>query len=202
MTLEITAGLTSSGTSEPLANPLDREHFGRVVDDYKDRLVTYVTRLTGDRDRAEDVAQETFVRAYRNRSRYRDDGTLAAYLYRIATNLVRDGARRRKRWARLRPLLGGQGDADVVEPAPRPAPDPERCLEADEVRRQVTRAIASLDLRFRAPLVLREIEELSYREIAEVLDCREGTVKSRLHTARAQLKEKLTPYWTGRSADD
>ncbi|MEM9558345.1 MAG: sigma-70 family RNA polymerase sigma factor [Acidobacteriota bacterium] len=173
--------------------------FVRLVDEYKDRIVNYATRLTGDRERAEDVAQETFVRFYRHRARYREEGTVAAYLYRIATNLVRDEGRRRSRWLRLQPFLGGRGDTAVAEPAPRPAPDPRSQALAEETRRQVTRAIASLEIHYRAPLVLREIEGLSYREIADTLGCAEGTVKSRLHKARSLLKEKLTPYWNGRS---
>jgi RNA polymerase sigma-70 factor (ECF subfamily) len=177
----------------------DADAFTRLVDRHKDAVVNYLTRLTGCRDRAEDFAQETFVRLYQNLDRYREEGALAAYLFRIATNLVRSDERRRKRWRLLRPMLavsgflpGGDG---AVASAPEPGPQG-RALAHEEYR-QVTRALASLDLLYRAPLVLREIEGLSYHQIADALGVSEGTVKSRLHRGRQLLKERLAPYWNG-----
>lgn len=176
--------------------------FTRVVDRYKDPIVNYVTRLVGERSRAEDVAQETFVRFYRHRDRYREEGALQAYLFRIATNLVRSQERRKKRWRLLEPIFSRGGEShDGVHTADRPpVRDPESRTLASEEHRVVTRAIAGLDLPFRAPLVLREIEGLSYREIADTLEIAEGTVKSRLHRAREMLKDALTPYWKGDEA--
>ncbi len=174
---------------------LDPQAFGRVVDGHKDQMVNYLTRLTGCRDRAEDLAQETFVRFYKHAHRYREEGTLSAYLFRIATNLVRSEERRKRRWQMLQPLFkhsrwGGEDNQ----------PSPHADALASEEHGQVTQAIASLNVLYRAPLVLREIEGLSYLEIATALGCSEGTVKSRLHRGRLQLKEKLAPYWKeGRS---
>jgi RNA polymerase sigma-70 factor (ECF subfamily) len=171
----------------------DAEAFGQLVDRYKDPMVNYLARLTGCRDRAEDVAQETFVRFFQGLDRYRDQGRLTAYLFRIATNLVASEERRKKRWQLLVPLVfsgngrpGGKGPQDEVL--------------AHEEQRQVSRALAALDLTYRVPLVLREIEGRSYLEIAEVLGVSEGTVKSRLHRGRHLLKEKLAPYWNGSRA--
>ncbi len=176
----------------------DTEAFGLLVDRHKDLVVNYLARMTGSRDRAEEIAQETFVRFYQTLDRYRDEGTLTAYLLRIATNLVRSEERRKKRWRSLRPVL----TAGAISPFTRvvagsPANDQEEELLASEEQQQVTRALASLDLLYRAPLVLREIEGCSYQEIAETLDCQEGTVKSRLHRGRQLLKERLAPYWNG-----
>ena len=92
-----------------LSRAQDSQAFGRLIDRYKDRVVNYLSRLTGCRDRAEDIAQETFVRFYRQLHRYRDEGSLAAYLFRIATNLVRSEERRKRRWQALRPLLAVSG---------------------------------------------------------------------------------------------
>lgn len=171
----------------------DREAFGQLVDRYKDAMVNYLARLTGCRDRAEDVAQETFVRFFQGLDRYRDQGYLMAYLYRIATNLVRSEERRKRRWQLLLPLvLPGRGRDGGKGPQ-------EEAL-ANEAERQVTRALAAVDLIYRAPLVLREIEGRSYLEIAEVLGVSEGTVKSRLHRGRLLLKEELAPYWNGARA--
>ncbi|MEM1201865.1 MAG: sigma-70 family RNA polymerase sigma factor [Acidobacteriota bacterium] len=191
------AEITPHPAAAAVAAELDRDAFGRIVEQYKDRMVNYLTRLTGERERAEDVAQETFVRFYQHRDRYRDEGTLAAYLFRIATNLVRSEERRRSRWRLLVPMWsrGGTSPDGVHTVDSPPTPDPQRSTLASEEHLMVTRAIAALDLTLRAPLVLREIEGLSYRDIAEVLGLAEGTVKSRLHRARELLKEALAPYW-------
>ena len=169
----------------------DTEAFGVLVDRHKDLLVNYLTRLTGSRDRAEDLAQETFVRFYQTLDRYREEGQLSAYLLRIGTNLVRSEERRRKRWRGLLPVFKASSNGH------RPGAGPHVEAMAREEQRQVNQALSRLDTVYRAPLVLREIEGLSYQEIASVLECHEGTVKSRLHRGRQLLKEELTPYWNG-----
>jgi len=170
----------------------DAEAFGELVDRYKDLMVNYLPRLTGSRDRADDVAQEAFVRFYRNLDRYHERGTLVAYLLSIATNLVRSAERRRRRWELLQPLFfSGNGH--------RPAASPQAAVLAGEEQREVTRALAQIELTFRAPLVLREIEGLSYQEIAAAVGCNEGTVKSRLHRGRQLLRDQLEPFWKGAS---
>ncbi len=171
----------------------DAEAFGQLVDRHKDQIVNYLARLTGCRDRAEDIAQETFVRFYKQIHHYREEGTLSAYLFRIATNLVRSEERRKRRWQMLQPILSYGGFASNGN---QPA-SPQAEALASEEHRQVTGALASLDVLYRAPLVLREIEGLSYQQIATTLDCSEGTVKSRLHRGRQMLKERLAPYWNG-----
>ena len=175
----------------------DPEAFACLVDRHKDLMVNYLARLTGCRDRAEDFAQEAFVRFYQQLDRYREEGALPAYLLRIATNLVRSDARRKRRWRLLQPVLSYAGVTGGSSNGGRPEPGPQAEALAREEHRQVTRALASLDLLYRAPLVMREIEELSYRQIAEALGCSEGTVKSRLHRGRQLLKRKLAPYWNG-----
>ena len=172
----------------------DSQAFAQLIDRHKDQMVNYLARLTGCRDRAEDIAQETFVRFYRQLHHYRDEGTLSAYLFRIATNLVRSEERRKRRWRLLQPLLATSGFTSNGHPPPA---SPQADALATEEHSQVTRALASLDVIYRAPLVLREIEGLSYHEIADVLGCNEGTVKSRLHRGRQLLKQKLAPYWNG-----
>jgi RNA polymerase sigma-70 factor (ECF subfamily) len=198
-TMQTMTRSASSTTAHSAAVELDVESFSRIVDRFKDPIVNYVTRLVGQRERAEDVAQETFVRFYQHRHKYQELGSLQAYLFRIATNLVRSQERRRRRWRILEPIFsyGGRSHDGVHSPASPQEPDPERSSLASEEHRVVTRAIASLDIALRAPLVLREIEGLSYREIADALELAEGTVKSRLHRARELLKDALAPYWNG-----
>lgn len=170
----------------------DSQAFAELVETHKDRLVAYLTRLTGDRARAEDLAQESFVRLYRAAPGYRREGHLKSYLYRIATNLLRSEQRRERRWRWLQPVL----EPTLQLRADAAAIRPQRRLLASEAQHQVAAALARLPLRFRAPLVLYEIEGWTYQSIAEALGCREGTVKSRIHRARTRLKAELEPYWT------
>jgi RNA polymerase sigma-70 factor, ECF subfamily len=174
----------------------DREAFGALVERHKDGLVAYLSRLTGSRDRAEDLAQEAFLRLFRRAHGYRERGQFTAFLYRIATNLLRDEERRTRRWNLLAGALALSSDlfsrsARAVEP-----PAPERLL-ADEARRRVTAELAALPLEWRAPLVLAEIEGWPLAEVARALGCREGTVKSRLFRGRRRLQQALEPYWNG-----
>lgn len=163
--------------------------FAPIVDRYKDRLVGYLARLTGDPDRAQDLAQEAFLRLFQASDRYRAEGHLGAYLFRIGTNLVRSEERRKSRWRVLEPMFAN-GGPDRAEP------EAQRSVLGQELYDRLRREIARLPLDYRVPLVLFEIEEWSYREIAELVGCREGTVKSRMFRARQRLKEALTPYWT------
>lgn len=160
----------------------DREAFADLVDRHKDAVVNYLTRLTGDRDRAEDLAQETFLRLWRSSASYVEQGFLRAFLFRIATNLVRSEERREKRFRLLLPFLRWR---DHDEPAARSG------LLLQELHREVAGAVAALPLRYRVPLVLHEIEGWSYGDIARELGCREGTVKSRIHRGRLALRELL-----------
>ncbi len=166
----------------------DSEAFAELVDRHKDRLVNYLTRMVGCRDRAEDLAQETFVRLYVHLDRFRDEGNLTAFLFRVATNLVRSEERRKRRWRLLEPIYRGSSrGAEELTASQR--------LLAGEAEQRVSRAIANLEVSYRAPLVLREIEGLPYREIATVLELSEGTVKSRVHRAKKRLRTTLAPYW-------
>ena len=169
----------------------DRDAFTLLVDRHKDALVGYLARLTGDRDRADDLAQESFLRLFRAAPGYTERGFLRAFLFRIATNLVRSEERRERRLRLLLPFFGRRERSEHEEPAA-----PEGMLRR-ELQSQVAAALAALPLRYRAPLVLHEIEGWSYAEIAREMSCREGTVKSRIHRGRRHLKEKLEPYWSG-----
>ena len=169
----------------------DDDAFGEIVDRYKNSLVNYVTHLVRSRDRAEEIAQDAFVRLYRNASQYKAQERLAPYLFRIATNLVVTEARREKRWSLLLPRLHASTRTD------QPAPDAE--LYTSEIQRQVSTALAQLPLKYRVPLVMFELEEWSYDDIARALEIATGTVKSRISRARDLLRRHLAPWWTGGS---
>ena len=167
----------------------DRGAFADLIDRHKNMLVNYLTRLTGCRDRAEEYAQEAFLRLYQSVSRYREQGQMLPYLYRIATNLVRSDERKKQRWRVLSSVFSRNGRH--VEPSPQSQ------LLTAEIKEQVHMALSSLPAHYRAPLILREIEEWSYQDIAKAVGCREGTVKSRINRGRSQLRELLEPYMNG-----
>ena len=179
----------------------DREAFGELVERHKDGLVCYLARLTGSRDRAEDLAQEAFLRVFRRAPAYRERGQFTAFLYRIATNLLRDEERRARRWRLLAGALalGGEIFARSARPAEPAAPDR---LLADEARRRLSAELAALPLEWRAPLVLAEIEGWPLAEVARALGCREGTIKSRLFRGRRRLQQALEPYWNSPRASN
>src|SRR5690348_2864776 len=131
----------------------DDDAFTEIVDRYKNSLVNYLTHLVRSRDRAEEVAQDAFVRLYRNSANYKQQERLGPYLYRIATNLVVSEVRRERRWTLLLPRLNASTRTT--------APSPDANLFTSEIQRQVSAAIQQLPLRYRAPLVLYEIEEWS-----------------------------------------
>lgn len=169
----------------------DLAALGDLVDRHQSALVNYLCRLTKSRERAEELAQEAFVRIYESAPRYRERGAFAAYLFRIATNLLRSEERRSQRWRALVPRLGWH--RETLETGA--TPNPQRVVLADEATEQVSLALNELPLHYRAPLVLREIEGWTYADIATSLECRVGTVKSRINRAKAQLRQRLRPYW-------
>jgi RNA polymerase sigma-70 factor, ECF subfamily len=134
----------------------DDDAFAAIVDRYKDSLVNYLTHVVRSRERAEDVAQEAFVRLYRNAARYRDHERIAPYLFRIATNHTISEMRREKRWRLLLPRF----EAGTTKYASMP----DVGLLSDEVQRKVSAALETLPLKFRAPLALYEINSQSCTE--------------------------------------
>ena len=167
----------------------DREAFGQLVDRHKDALVNYLTGLTRSRDRAEELAQESFLRLYQSSARYREQGQFVPFLFRIATNLLRSEERRARRWRILSLKISSNGH--------EPGPTPQAQLLKEEATERVAWALAELPLKYRSPLMLREMEGWSYREIASALGCQEGTIKSRINRGRDRLRHLLSSYWNG-----
>lgn len=167
----------------------DEDAFTIFVERHQHSLTNYLTHLTRSRERAEEIAQDAFVRLYRNVSRCRDEQQLTPYLFRIATNLVVSEVRREQRWRRILPML------TAMQPSSAPASD--RPLLTAEIQRKVAAALDQLPLKFRAPLVLYEVEGWSYDEIALSLGCRVGTVKSRIFRARQMMRVQLESWWIG-----
>jgi len=159
--------------------------FEELVHRHSDGLYALVRRLGLPHESAEEVVQETFLRAWRGIGRFRADSQFFTWLYRIALNEARRELRRRAR-ARLSSLE----EDGVREPAdPRPAP--QALVEQKELRVALAHAIGALRLKYRAPLVLRDVEGLSTIEAAAILGLSEAACKSRLHRARVALHKVL-----------
>lgn len=175
----------------------DEAAFAEIVGRYRSPLTNYLFRMLSDYEEAVDLAQETFVRVYFAIERYHTDYAFSTYIYRIATNLAISEIRKKKR-RRLLSLSSffqtEEGDAQEIHlPDEKSLPD-EDLVEAER-NRTIEKAIATLPDKYRAPIVLREIQELSYEEIAQILGLGLGTTKSRISRARALLREKLKQYF-------
>ena len=197
MPQEPPADLTSDHALLEATRMGDGDAFGELVSRYRNQITSYIYRMTNDYDEAVDLAQETFVRVYRAADRYQTSHAFSTYIYRIATNLAISELRKRKR-RRLVSLTGffqtnDEADAREFSPADdKPLQDRE--LVDAERRNAVQRAISTLPEKYRAPLILRDVEERSYEEIARILQTSEGTVKSRISRARGFLREKMRAY--------
>ena len=175
----------------------DEDAFAELVSRYRNQITSYIYRMTSDYDGAVDLAQETFVRVYRAAERYQTSYAFSTYIYRIATNLAISELRKRKR-RRLVSLTGFFQAKDGAEPREFNPPDnkplPDTELVDSERRQAVQRAICTLPEKYRAPLILRDVEGRSYEEISRILQTSEGTVKSRISRARGFLREKMRAY--------
>jgi len=164
------------------------EAFGQLVLKHQDRLYNTVFHIVGRAEDARDIVQEAFVQAFLKLESFRQHSAFYTWLYRIAFNIAISQRRRR----RPAVSLDGAKEAANMEPADEES-SPVEILEQQERCSRVREAISQLDEEFRTVLVLREIDGCCYETISEVLDLPIGTVRSRLHRARLQLREKLTP---------
>jgi len=160
--------------------------FGQLVQKYQDRLYNTLVHVAGGIDEARDIVQEAFVQAFVKLETFQRNSAFYTWLYRIAFNVAASHCRRRK------PSLSVEQarDATGQEPVDGRA-GPSQQLERAERCQQVQEALATLSEEHRAVLILREIDGCCYETIAEVLDLPIGTVRSRLHRARFQLREQL-----------
>ena len=153
-----------------------------------------MVRAVGEED-ADDMTQDVFLKAYRGCNGFRGEAPPRAWLASIADNAVKNRYRSRSRFRRV---FAGSSDADPDFDPPARAAGPEENARLGESRRLVTEALKLLPPEFRMPVVLRDIEEWSYDEIAVSLALPVGTVKSRIARGRGQLREILTPLLNGR----
>lgn len=180
-------------SSNPELDLVERHRYGdrRAFDELYERFATMVYnlayRLSGKPEDAEDLTQEIFVRIYRHLGRFDGRSTLKTWIYRVAVNHCRSCLGRRRRWTR--PLADEAAQGGIRLTDPRRSPE-ERALAADAARR-VAAGLRRLKPPFREAVVLRDLEGLSYDEIATVLGVRIGTVRSRIARGRDQLRAVL-----------
>ena len=175
----------------------DEAAFGEIMRRYRNPITNYIYRFLNDYEEAVDLAQETFVRVYFAIERYHTDFAFSTYIYRIATNLAISEIRKRKR-RKLVSLTGlfqfdNEEAQDFNPPDEKPLAD-ENLIE-NEQSRTIAKAIATLPEKYRAPIVLRDIEGRSYEEIAGILELGLGTTKSRISRARGLLRDKLQKFF-------
>jgi RNA polymerase sigma-70 factor (ECF subfamily) len=173
----------------------DQQAFRALVERYQRRVVQLALGMTKDPDEAMDIAQETFVRVHRYLPSFKGDSSFFTWTYRIAMNLCLDAQRRRGRLERVDLEQGDEAEIEAAMDAPSAAlAGPQRQALNSELRARMTDALASLSENHRAILLLREVEGLSYEDLAKVLGIRKGTVMSRLFHARLKMQNKLREY--------
>ncbi len=168
----------------------DEAAFGELVRAHSDRLFAVVVRFTADPVEAEDVMQEAFLRAWRSIGRFEGRSAFFTWLYRIGINEAKRRAERRPRPGREIPI-----ETSPLAEAPDWSEAPELRAEHGETARLLEQAILELPLAYRAPLVLRDVEGLSTREAAEVMELSEAALKSRLHRARMTVRRRLDEHF-------
>lgn len=174
----------------------DERAFNELVELYGDRVYRLMLRMLARKDEAEDMAQEVFVQVFKAIHQFRGDAKLGTWIYRVAVNLCKNrGKYLSRRHSGSEDELDALADraplAEAKGITSGELSGPDQVVQGYEVEAIVRRCILELETEFREVLILRDVEELSYEEIGEITSLPEGTVKSRLHRARAMLKEKV-----------
>ena len=171
----------------------DKRAFDLLVRKYQHKIVSVVTRYVSDWSEAQDVAQEAFIRAYRAMGAFRGDSAFYTWIYKIAINTAKNYLVSRGR----RPPIGDIAIEDAVQmdgaSQLRDRATPERELLRQEIEQTVFGAVEDLPEELRTAITLREVDGLSYEEIAEAMGCPIGTVRSRIFRARDAIDQKLRP---------
>ena len=168
------------------------EAFNVIVARFDNRLMSYLKGFVKDEKRCEDLVQETFIRVYRNRFAYKRVAKFSTWLYTVAGNLARSEYRRRKRWQMYSINAQSREDGDEFErPITGAEPSPDEQVESSIQDQYIQQALGQLSEIFRELIILRDIQELSYDDIAVITGLPMGTVKSRINRGRLKLQKLL-----------
>ncbi|QOR66816.1 RNA polymerase sigma factor SigW [Cytobacillus suaedae] len=169
----------------------DQNAFAEIVELYKDKVFQLCYRMLGNRHEAEDIAQEAFLRAYVNIHSYDTKRKFSTWLYRIATNLSIDRIRKKKPDYYLDAEVAGTEGLTMYSQVAADVSLPEDEVESLELQETIQKEILKLPDKYRSVIVLKYIDELSLKEISEILDLPVGTVKTRIHRGREALRNQL-----------
>lgn len=194
--LAMTLGVTSDEELVRRFGSGDRSAFSELVRRYQSRVYSLCFRWLRDPAKAEEVAQDVFIALYKSLADFRGESKLSTWIFRVATNhcknrLVYGNRRREDRHESIDAPVGGDDDGPVKQYA-IDAPGPDASINRAEASRLLQAALDALDEDQREIVLLRDVDDLSYEEIAELLQLPKGTVKSRLHRARAELARRLS----------
>jgi RNA polymerase sigma-70 factor, ECF subfamily len=167
----------------------EADAFNELVSRHQDRVYAAVTRFCGNGEDAADVVQRAFINAYRKISEFKGDAAFSTWIYRIAFNQAISFRRENRRTSVS--LHAKDEDGLIAEPVDERAPG--ESMETEETRKKVRQALERLEDEDRQIIILKDLQGHSYDEIAAILQVPKGTVRSRLHRARMELKEKLKP---------
>lgn len=182
------------------------EAFRQLVEKYQSRAHSIAVGVISNKEDAEDIVQDAFLKAYRNLGSFRGQSSFYTWFYRIVFNLAIDLSR--KRYRRSETSLGDDGSLDALNLHSAEdtgnllghVPTPDQVLDRQNIAVNIRKALDGLSAEHRAVIVLREVEGLSYSEISDVVGCSKGTVMSRLHHARKRLQRALADVMPWRSA--
>jgi RNA polymerase sigma-70 factor (ECF subfamily) len=163
-----------------------------LVRRYRNRLMTFVFRFVGDMESSEDIVQDTMIKVYTHKHYYKEIAKFSTWIYTIAGNLAKTELRKRKR--RKVTLLSQMNTDDRKYEIPSTELQSEDIVQGEYTERYIQKAILQLPLHFRTVVILRDIQELSYEEISNIVNVPLGTVKSRINRARLQLQQTLKEY--------
>ncbi len=167
----------------------DQEAFEGIVDLFKDKIYRHCFRMVGNGHEAEDLAQETFLRAYRNISKYNNEYKFSTWIFRIATNLCIDRLRKKKPDYYLDAEVPGTDGANMYSQLSTEEPLPEEVITENEQWNELQAEIMKLPEKYRTAILLKYVEDLSLEEISQVMDIPVPTVKTRIHRGREALKK-------------
>ena len=163
--------------------------FGVLVSRYQDRLFNTVVRLVDNAEDARDVVQEAFLHAYQSLHSFKGDSLFFTWLYRIAVNTAISMKRKQRQVLRIQPGGDEKNRLDPLDPSDSSRPG--HALEMAEEERKVHEALGKLSVEHRSVLVMKDMEGMKYEEMAEILNVPVGTIRSRLHRARLEIRDLL-----------
>ena len=172
----------------------DESSFKELVERYQSRVYSIVLAMLGDKNDADDLSQEVFLKVYRFIHQFKGRSKFFTWLYRLTINTCISARNRKKRNNQILLSQSFKKDFTPIDTLQNDAKSPIEILQNRELEKKIKLALDSLSDGLKEVFVLREIEDLSYKQLSRILHCPEGTVKSRLFRAREELKKKLMPY--------